>query len=161
MLDGIYGQGTAKRLIYNNLVGIFSLVEPKGDFNGDGGEMSSGLFVGKYGHELSVFATLYYFGSYIAEYKTTLVKFDFQDVLRQMGKVFLPWWRYQLGKKEDEALLMATESNTGKLIGEAALKSYLEREYVKCGRDVTESPLYGRRFLSEQSMDSLRQTTNQ
>lgn len=139
MLDELYGsRGLAKRLVYNNLVGMFKLAEPREPLNESSIEMTAGMFVAKYGAELSVFGMMYYFASYLTEYKSSYGRFDMQDVLRQCGRAYLPWWRNRMGRLEDARSQREEEGQRGK----AALWAYLRREYVGKGRDVRESALY-------------------
>lgn len=139
MMDDVYGsKGTAKIIVKENLRGLFSLAEPKEAINESAVDMTAGMFVAKYGAELSVFGMLYYFANYLTEYKSSYGRFDMQDVLRQCQKQYIPWWRNRLGRLEDANRQSGATEQTGK----AALWAYLRREYVGKGRDVRESALY-------------------
>lgn len=135
-LDEIYGKGCAVGIVQNNLTGIFTLAEPREPINQSALDRTAELFIAKYGAELSAFGMLYYFANYLTDYRSSYGRFDIQDVLRQCGKVFLPWYRGALGrlesrKKPDEGVR-----------GKAALYAYLRREYIAKGVDVRESNLY-------------------
>lgn len=135
-LEDTYGGNCAVGIVKNNLTGIFTLAEPREPYNESAISMTADLFIAKFGAELSAFGMLYYFANYLTDYRSSYGRFDMQDVLRQCGKVFLPWYRGALGrlesrKKPDEGVR-----------GKAALYAYLRREYIAKGVDVRESNLY-------------------
>ncbi len=142
--DELYHAGLAKLVVKNNLRGIFTLADPREPINEAVIDQTAGLLVAKHGAELPLFAMLYYFASYLTEYKSSYGKFDLQDVLRQIGKAFMPWWRGRIGRVED-----TRRSEGGGVTGKAALWQYLRNEYVAKGRSVRESALYEYCSLSD------------
>ena len=98
----------------------------------------SELFMGKFILELSVFGAIYYFASYLTNYRTSFSAFDLQDVLRQCEVKFMPYWRGCINRKSK-----APKENVKAVeIGPAALFTYLRRKYVAKGRDIRESAIY-------------------
>ena len=146
MLNSTYSDGLAERLVENNMRGIYSMARPIDSINDNAVRQATGLFVGKFGAELSVFGALLYFAQYLTDHKNSYGQFDLMDVLRQCNKSFLPKWRQRLGQlKLKEARHMEGFKETGK----AALYTYLQREYVEKGIDIRTSPLVQHLSLSE------------
>lgn len=133
-----YGESVAKQIVRNNLVGLYTVAKPHEFVNEQALNLAAGLFLGKFAPELSVFGALYYFASYLTNYRTSYSAFDLQDVLRQCEQKFMPHWRGCVHRKnkapKDEVRVQET--------GRAALFTYLRREYVLKGRDVRESAIY-------------------
>ncbi len=146
----MYGAGTAKLLVKNNLRGIFTMAEPREPVNESVIDMTADLFVAKYGGELSVFGALYYYASYLTEFHDSYGRFDLQDVLRQCGRAYLPWWRNKLSRKASSE----RDREQGE-VGKAALWSYLRREYVSQGRSVRESNLYRAGMVPEEDVEAI------
>lgn len=137
VMEEFYLTGTAKIMVCNNLIGIYSVAKPSESINRETIDRAAQLFVGKYGTDITPFGMLYYFANYLLEYKNSYSPFDLQDVLRQCGKVFMPWWQSRLAR------INTPKAEQGvKETGTAALYSYLRREYVAKGRDIRESALY-------------------
>lgn len=151
-LDVMYHEGLARLVVKENLRGIFTMAEPREPFNNEVMDRTADIFVSKFGAELSVFGMLYYFAAYLTEYKSSYGKFDLQDVLRQCGKVFMPWWRNRLGKVEEKE---KQAEETSKEVGKAALWTYLRREYVAQGRSVRESNLYRYGMIPEKDIRAI------
>ncbi len=137
VLEQFYMTGTAEAIVCNNIIGIYSIARPSEAINREAITRTAELFVGKFGTDLTPFGLLYYFANYLMEYKSTYSQFDLQDLLRQCGKVYMPWWlkRQSLVTPPKDELEYREEGIT-------ALYSYLRREYVGQGRDPRESPLY-------------------
>lgn len=154
MIGRTYYEGIPKQIVYNNLTGIFKMAEPREPINESVIDMTADIFVSKFGAELSVFGMLYYFAAYLTEYKSSYGKFDLQDVLRQCGKVFMPWWRNRLGKVEEKE---KQAEETSKEVGKAALWTYLRREYVAQGRSVRESNLYRYGMIPEKDIRAIEE----
>ena len=153
-LDVMYHEGLARLVVKENLRGIFTMAEPREPFNNEVMDRTADIFVSKFGAELSVFGMLYYFAAYLTEYKSSYGKFDLQDVLRQCGKVFMPWWRNRLGKVEEKE---KQAEETSKEVGKAALWTYLRREYVAQGRSVRESNLYRYGMIPEKDIRAIEE----
>ena len=133
-----YGEGIAKQIVKNNLIGLYTVAKPYEFVNEKALNLAAGLFLGKFATELSVFGTLYYFASYLTNYRNSYSAFDLQDVLRQCDMKFMPHWRECIHRKNDASKVEFKAVETGR----AALFTYLRREYVAKGRDVRESALY-------------------
>ena len=116
--------------------------------------MTAELFVAKFGAELSAFGALYYFANYLTEYRGSYGRFDLQDVLRQCGRAFLPWWRGSVGRKEAAE---RNEEGGTEQTGKAALWAYLRREYVDKGRDIRESAIYQTGVIAEKDVRKIEQ----
>lgn len=148
MLDTTYSKGLAERLVDNNIRGLYSLGRPHEPIINNVVQQSAQLFVAKYGADLSVFGTLLYFAQYLTDYKSTYGQFDLIDVLKQCGKAFLPAWLKRLGRMERGKHKMEKCVETGR----AALYSYLRREYLDKGRDLSESNLVQFGVVSEEEI---------
>ena len=157
-LDAMYARGTATELIINNIVGIFRMAEQRETANTEVIQSTARLFAAKYGKELSAFAALHYFAEYLTEYKSSFGRFDLQDVLRQCGAKFLPWWRGYLGRTEDRR--QARQDDTTQR-GKTALWTYLRREYRDQGRSIRESDLYYFGYVPERDVAVIENTDNQ
>lgn len=136
-LDTIYREGTAKLIVKENLRGIFHIAAPREPINEDALDMSAGLIVAKFGGRVSAFAALYFFADYLTEYRSSYGRFDLQDVMRQMGKEFIPWWN----ERRDRGERKRPEQDE-KVTGVMARDNYLIREYVMKGRSVRESNIH-------------------
>ena len=149
MLDLIYCEGLAVRMVENNLRGIFSLARPQEPIYDFAVRQAAQLFVAKFGTELSAYATLLYFGQYLTDYKSSYGQFDLIDVLRQCGKAFIPKWRTRLGHH----LQNAKKAQEGFCeVGKAALYTYLRHEYVDKGINVRTSPVVRLSSLTEKEI---------
>lgn len=153
MLDDVYGKGTAQLMCKGNLRGIFMLAEPREPVNEQAMAMTSEMLVSKHGAEVSVFGMFYYFAVYLTDYKGSYGRFDLQDVIRQLGKAFLPWWRSRLGRMEDGNKMAQKQSG---LQGKEAMMAYLRREYVEKGRDIRESALYDHGYISDGEIERIK-----
>lgn len=152
MVDDIYGsEDWAKQVVYNNLIGIYQLAEPKTNIDESAVDMTAGLLVARYGNDLSIFALLYYFASYLTEYKDSYGRFDLQDVLRQLGRNFIPWWRGRIARMEQEK--KKDDQDDDKPRGKEALIGYLRREYIQKGKSIRESACI--RYLTEDEIKAL------
>ena len=149
MLDRTYSDGLADRLVENNMRGIYSLTRPTEPINDNAVRQAAGLFVAKFGAELSVFGALLYFAQYLTDHKNSYGQFDLMDVLKQCNKSFLPKWMQRLGQIKQKE----TRQEEGcKETGKAALYTYLCREYVAKGIDIRTSPLVQHLSLSENEL---------
>ena len=148
MLDTTYSKGLAQRVVDNNIRGLYSLGRPHEPIIGTAVQQSAQLFVAKYGTELSVFGTLLYFAQYLIDYKSVYGQFDLVDVLRQCGKAFLPVWLKRMGRLQRGKSESVECVETGK----AALHSYLRREYLDKGRDLSESNIVRFGFISKKEI---------
>lgn len=149
LLDRTYSEGLADRLVENNIRGLYSLARPTEPINDMAVRQAAGLFVGKFGAELSAFGTLLYFAEYLTDHKNSYGQFDLIDVLRQCSKSFLPQWRRRLGQQKQEA---TREDDGCKETGKAALYTYLRRKYVAKGIDLRTSTLVRLLSLSEEEL---------
>lgn len=150
MLDLTYCEGTAARMVENNIRGIFSLARPHEPIVDASVRLTAQLFVAKYGTELSVFAALLYFAQYLTDYKSSYGQFDLVDVLRQCGKQFLPKWCARLSRKQTKD---AQQMEGCREVGKAALYKYLRREYVAKGIDIRTSPIVRLSSFSDQEIE--------
>ena len=133
-----YGKSIAKQIVRNNLVGLYTVAKPYEFVNERALNLATGLFLGKFATELSVFGAIYYFASYLTNYRNSYSAFDLQDVLRQCEMKFMPYWRRCIHHHDNTSKMEFKAVETGR----AALFTYLRREYVAKGRDVRESALY-------------------
>lgn len=143
MLDSMYRQPFATQMVFNNLVGLFTIAKPRESIAEQSCQLAASLFVARLGTEISVFAMLHYFASYLMDYKNSFSQLDLQDVLRQCANAYLPQWRKRLSAEEHKRAQQQQECKTcGKDVGITALYSYLRKEYVEKGLDVRETPFY-------------------
>ena len=149
MLDSTYTKGLADRLVENNIRGLYSLARPTEPIVDNAVKQAAGLFVAKFGAELSVFGALLYFAQYLTDHKNSYGQFDLMDMLRQYPKSFLPKWRQRQGLKRQKE----TQRTEGcKETGKAALYTYLRREYVAKGIDIRTSQLVQHLSLPEKEL---------
>lgn len=133
-----YGESIAKQIVRNNLVGLYTVAKPYEFVNEREHNLAAGLFLGNFTTKLSVFGALYYFASYLTNYRNSYSAFDLQGVLRQCEMKFMPYWRRCI-HHHDNALKMEVKAVE---TWRAALFTYLRREYVAKGCDVRASALY-------------------
>ena len=149
LLDRTYSEGLAKRLVANNIRGLYTFAKPSEFINENTVRQAAENFVSRYGKELSVFGALLYFAQYPTDHNSSYGQFDLMDILRQCTKSFLPKWRLMLGNNKEKE----TVRDKGcKETGRAALYTYLRREYVAKGIDIRTSPLVQRLPLSEKEL---------
>ncbi len=148
MIQLYYGESIARQIVRNNLVGLYTVVKPQEFVNEKALNLATGLFLGKFAPELSVFGALYYFASYLINYRNSYSAFDLQDVLRQCDVKFMPQWRECIHRKNNVSKVECNAVETGR----AALFTYLRREYVAKGRDVRESAIYTHGGLAEKDV---------
>lgn len=102
-LDTLYNnKGLAAMIVKGNIIGIYSMSMASYQYKDESMNMTSEMFVARYGGELGMYAMLLYFANYITEYKSSYNAFDMQDVLIQCGRKFMPWWRGKIGSLEQE-----------------------------------------------------------
>lgn len=155
MTDRLYTVGMGKQVVKANLRGIYHLAEPREAVNEQALDMAADIFTAKYGAELSLFGALHYFAAYLTEYKSSYGKFDLQDVLRQCGKAYIPWWRARLGRAEHAASRAETPARS---VGKEAMWAYLRREYRDKGRSIRESDLYYFGYVPEKDVPVIENT---
>ena len=143
-----YGESIAQQIVKNNLVGLYTVARPREILSDQALNLAAGLFVGKFGNDLSIFGALYYFASYLTTYRNSFATFDLQDVLRQCDQKFMPQWRTSIHRNERRQ----PENQGTEETGRAALFTYLRREYVAKGRDVRESNIYKVGALAEEDI---------
>ena len=143
-----YGESIAKQIVRNNLIGLYTVAKPHEFVNEQALNLATGLFLGKFAPELSVFGALYYFASYLTNYRTSYSAFDLQDVLRQCEVKFMPYWRGCIHRKNNATKDAVRAVETGR----AALFTYLRREYVAKGRDIRESAIYKTGALAKEDV---------
>ena len=149
MLNLMYCNGIAQRIVENNMRGLFSMARPHEPIVDNSVAQAAALFVGKFGTELPVFAMLLYFAQYLTDYKGSYGQFDLVDVLRQCGNTFMPRWNKLLERthKAEETIERGCRET-----GKAALYSYLRRNYVDKGIDLHESPFVSLASFTEQEL---------
>lgn len=114
MIDTVYHvDGLAKQIVRNQIAGIYSLCTARDQYNTQGVDMASDLFLAKYGKQCTLYAMMLYFGNYLVEYKSSYAQFDMQDILQQFGKKFLPWWNSQQKSPSEFIEQKQTESLVG------------------------------------------------
>ena len=151
LVDTMYHEPIAEQIVYNNLVGLFSIAKPNEPINQQSCRLAASMFVARLGQELCLFGMLHYFASYLTDYKTTYSQLDLQDVMRQCAKAYLPRWRDRLGAAERKAEPAEPEkpAEEGKITGQAALFQYLRDEYVANGWDLHLTVFYRTGRLTE------------
>ena len=136
LIDEQYVPGLSSQVIKNNIAGIYTIASPKEPFIEEDIDRLADMIVSRYGGELSLFGIYYYLASYLTDYKDTYSRFDVTDIVSQCGK-YMTWWRNALAKVEEKH-----EEDDGRDVGEAALVTYLRREYLDKGLDIRDSALY-------------------
>ena len=138
-LDSLYHGGISKLIVKENLRGIYHLAAPREPISEQALDTTASLIVAKFGGYLSAFASLYFFADYLTEFRSSFGRFDLQDVMRTLGRDFLPWWNERRTRAENAEA--AERKKDGELRGLEARDNYLRREYVARGRSVAESHL--------------------
>ena len=146
-----YGLSIMKSIVRNNLVALYMLTRSHEPVNEETMEMAADLFIGKYGAQLSMFGMLLYFAEYMVEYKSSYANFDFSDLLRQCGRVFLPRWL----AREHDSRQTTQKSASAPLTGHAAMLAYLRREYIAQGKDPRTSYLYFFHLVSDEEIEAM------
>lgn len=156
-LDEAYGEdGLARMVVKVNIGGIYSLSVNKIPLNDENLNTVADLFVARHGMECSMWAMMVYFSGYVMDYKGTYAPFDYQDIIMQFSKKFLPWWRQKQGvKKQPEKV----EVRQGP-VGHEGLIYFLIEKYQR-GEDLRTGGLWDNHFIGEkdieEAMDRMKQ----
>lgn len=155
LVDEVYQtKGLAKQIVRNQIAGIYSLCTARDQYNTNGVDMASNLFIAKYGKQCTLYAMMLYFGNYLTEYKSSYAQFDMQDILQQFGKKFLSWWNNQL---EDPSAMKQIE-HTDALKGRDALYRMLADRLLEGQTfdDIRQSNLFRLGFVKEEDLSHIQ-----
>lgn len=147
-LDDVYGvEEAAKTVVFNNLVGVYSMGMNRELMNKQTADTAADLFVARYGGECTMFAMMIYFSGYLMDYKGTYANYDVQDILGQFSKKFLPWWRQKQGMSKKPAPEPVREGPKGA----EGLKDYLMMKLAR-GEDLRSGGLWDHGFITEETV---------
>lgn len=145
-VDDVYGvQGCAQTIVRNLIVGVYSMSTAREPLQQDASNNAAALFVAKFGGECTLYAAMLYFGNYLTEYKSSYAPFDFNDILQQYSKKFVPWYRSRLSHAESTQPRKAIDGPRGK----EALILYVRKEIAE-GRDLRGGYLYSAGMITEE-----------
>ena len=150
-VDEIYGkQGLAKTIVKENITGVYGMSIAREGINVTAAEQAAELFVANYGHQCTLYQLLVYFAKYISDFKESRSYFDFQDILQQYRKKFLPWWAANLPKPQEG------ETKPNKVVGQQALDEYL-RSIAARGEDIRQCNLYKSGIVKDENIQRIEQ----
>lgn len=99
-LSDYYDYTTTTVLVENQFKGLFDMTSLK-EYPQEGVTQAADLFAAQYEHQLTPYSLVLYFVKY-SELKDSFREFDLQDIMKQCGKKFLPWWNAKKAQQEQD-----------------------------------------------------------
>lgn len=118
-LSDYYDYSTTSALVENQYKGLYNMTSMK-DYPEKGVSQAANLFAAQYEHQLTPYSLVLYFAKY-TEYKDSFREFDLQDIQKECGKKFLPWWSQMKAQLSDQQA-QAEQHTKGVTLEEAIVR---------------------------------------
>ncbi len=149
-VNAIYSTpGLVQWVVKSNIIGIRQLSFTDKPFGEDAANLAAEMFVSRNGASCTLYMMMSYFASYLSDYKDTKMAFDFQDILLQYNRKFLPAWSMYVNGVQKEK-----KDDTPAVDGMEGLRKYL-LDRLKEGVNPRDTNLYKFGMINDAMLSKL------